>query len=337
MSYGVTPEKNLYGKYGDPYRVAEFRVFSFNSCGAGCKNCFYLKNNNNYYDFSSVKKLALDLKKNDYTLETLYLLPTDVFENEFNFKVFDDESFLESISLFNYVGLATTLRNGFNREFVEKILTINSHNMKIELHVNLREDLVHDPSYIKNLETNLSLLKTLFGDKVLINLALNLGSRLTREEHEILKDLVVKYSDDKILEMNFTFMFNPNFPQNLKIKHLIDSYSTMQYFSDEFKKTESEYNQRTLLRKPSFTFKDNHIFLSPIIPFDEYVFLDDEFCKLKKPDFTSFIETYAGFETRNTPILKDCETCSNLAVCHGKSFFTLANSLNLPCIKERRS
>lgn len=330
----LTPEKNLYGKYGDPYRVAEFRVFSFNSCGAGCKNCFYLKTNNHYYNFSNVFKLAQSLKDNDYTLESCYLLPTDVFENEFNFQVFDNKEFQKVLSLFNYIGLATTLRNGFVKEVFDNLLTFNNQNLKIELHVNLREDLLEDASYITHLEEQLNKIKSIYGDKILINLALNLGSRLTESDHQILKHLVYKYSDDKILEMNFTFLFNPNISRTQKIKFLKDSYSTMQFFTREYGKVETEYTGRTLLRKPSFVFKGNEIYLTPIIPFDEFVYLDEKYCQLEEASFDAFLKTFSELEARNIPILEECQGCDCFQYCYGKGFFAIANNLDLPCIKQ---
>jgi hypothetical protein len=329
-----TPVPNLYAKYGDPHRVVEFRIFSFNKCGAGCKNCFYQKTNNNYNDFKSVLNLANEMKLNQYALETCYLLPTDVFENDFNYKLFDDSDFQQVISLFNYIGLATTLRNGYDEAFMQKVLSMNEGRIKVELHVNLREDLLNDETYIQDLECNLISLKTKFGEKVLINLAVNLGSKLSEADHLLLKRLVCNYSDDKILEMNFTFMFNSSISKETKVKYLKDSYPTMQYFSNEFSKVESEFNRRTLLRKPSFVFKDGQIYLLPIIPFDEYVFLEEEACRLHSPTFESFLIAYSKLQETNLPILKECENCHYLEYCSGKGFFSLAQSLNLPCIKE---
>lgn len=329
-----TPERQLYKKYGDPYRVVEFRIFSFNSCGAGCKNCFYKKNDNNYNDFKSVLNFARELSSKEYTLETCYLLPTDVFENEFNFKIFEDPTFKEVLELFNFVGLATTLRNGFNRSFLDHILSFNESTLKIELHVNIREDLIDDPVYIRNLEKDLKELKFLYGSKILINLAINLGTKLSHSDHEELKRLIFHYSDDKILEMNFTFMFNPTFPKEEKIRLLVDSYPTIQYFTEEYRQTESDYTRRTLLRKPSIVFKDNKMYLSPILPFDEYVFLDDNFCRIQEPTWDSFLETYLAIESKNLPILPECSDCHNLEYCQGKAFFALAQTLTLPCIKK---
>lgn len=329
-----TPKPELYRKFGNPHRVAEFRLFTFNSCGAGCKNCFYQKSNNNYSDFDSVLKLAQDLQEKEYTLESCYMLPTDVFENEFNFQIFDNPKFIEVLGYFNYVGLASTLRNGFDEKLINQILSMNNNSLKIEFHINLREDLLADKDYILDLEQKLTDLKKLFGENVLINLALNLGTRLTDEEHLVLQRLVALYSDDKILEMNFTFMFNSKMDKETKVQYLKQSYPTIQYFTKEYAKVESEFNQRTLLRKPNFVFKDGNIYLTPILPFDEYVYLDEETFKLKDASFDSFLNTYAHIEALNIPILEECNTCEKLEYCHGKTFFSLAQTLNLPCIKQ---
>ncbi len=329
----LLPRKNLYEKYGDPYRVAEFRVFSFNTCGAGCKNCFYLKSNNNFSDFDQVSSLASELLQRGYTLETCYLLPTDVFENEFNYAVFSQPDFVAAIEHFNYIGLATTLRRGFDSKVLERVLGLKGGALKIEMHVNLREDLLGESSYLDTLAASIRDIKHRYGDRILVNLALNLGTPLRPDELEVVKAIVAELSDDKILELNFTFMFNPNIPRETKVRYLRNAYDTLAYFNREFDKSEAAYNQRTLLRKPSFTFKDGRILLSPIIPFDEYVYLEDGFCELAAPTFDAFLETYARFEERNTPIIEHCAQCEFSPLCQGKHFWTLANELRIPCLK----
>ncbi len=276
------------------------------------------------------------MKDNDYTLESCYLLPTDVFENEFNYKLFEGEDFKKVISLFNYIGLATTLRNGFDKKVFDQLLILNENKLKIELHVNLREDLLEDETYLAGLENNLKQIKSIYGERILINLALNLGSAMSDSEHEVLKTLVHDYSDDKILEMNFTFLFNPKISKTQKMSYFKASYPTIQYFTKEYGRVERIYTGRTLLRKPSFVFKDDKIYLTPIIPFDEFVFLDEPFCVLEKPDFESFLTAHQEIEIRNNPILAECESCTELEFCSGKKFFTVANNLELPCIKEIR-
>lgn len=326
------PVENLYSKFGDPYRVVEFRAFSFNSCQAGCKNCYYQKTQNEFYDFEKTKLLAQDFKKNGYTLETLYLLPTDVFENDFNFQVFQQSIFIETADLFNYIGLASTLRNGFKSEFFDYFFKTFSRT-KIELHVNLLEEQIQNQAYITSLERNLKEIKSTYGSNILLNLALNIGTEWTISDLGIIKELVHKYSHDKILELNYTFMFNEKISHEKKAKLISSSYPVLQYFGSEFRKTEKMYNTRTLLRKPSITFKNDRIYLSPIIPFDEYIFMDEPDFQLDKANFNSFLETYSLIEKRNIPRDEGCYSCENFATCLGKGFFSIANYYNLPCLK----
>lgn len=327
------PALNLYSKFGNPYRLAEFRIFSFNNCGAGCKNCFYQKTNNNYLNFQSVLTLAKELRAKDYSLETCYLLPTDVFENDFNYRIFDDADLREVLNMFNYVGLASTLRNGFDQAFFHRLLTSFPH-LKIELHVNLLEDQIGSPEYAAFMKQQFLQLKEHFGDRILANLALNTGTALDEKKTSALKELVQELSHDNILEINFTFLFNSKMDNEKKATLLRQSYPILQDFTKEFARNEQAYNSRTLLRKPSFVFKDNQVFLSPIIPFDEYVFIDGDDFKLKAPTFESFIDTFARVEANNTPLWNMCEACSSLEVCHGKGFFSLARHFDLQCIKR---
>ncbi len=333
MMLAQIPRPNLYKKFGDPHKLVEFRVFSFNSCSAGCKNCFYKKSDNHYYDFESVRKLAAELAAHDYSLETLYLLPTDVFENDFNYKVFEDPEFIKAANLFSYIGLATALSKGFDQKFLESFFrSFPGH--KIEMHVNLKEDLLGSAEYLAKLRSDVRGIKALFGDQILLNLALNLGTPVLKEDMVTIDSLVEELSDDRILELNFTFLFNSQFPQARKTQMLLESYPVIQHFSDLFGKNEQSYNSRTLLRKPSFVFKDEKVFLTPIIPFDEYVFVDDAACRLTRPDFESFLESYSKLEALNTPIIPECDSCEMLSLCHGKHFFSMAHMLHLDCLKE---
>lgn len=329
----TVPLLNLYGKYGDPKKLVEFRLFSFNSCSAGCKNCFYRKTDNNFLDFAKVDQLAADLLSNEYALETVYLLPTDVFETEFNFRIFKDPHLKSVLKKFRYVGFASTLKNGFNRSFLDELLSEYSH-LKIEMHVNLLEEQLFNEAYIAQLSTTIEQLKDLYQDRILINLAINSGTQFSKKELERITELVEKLSDDKILEINFTYLFNSKMSLDKKTTLMKDSYDLMGYFSKEFDKNEKAFNSRTLVRKPSFVFKDDRVYLSPIIPFDEYVFIDDKKFQLKQPTFQSFIEVYSQMEMDNLPLFEECETCDFLSVCHGKSFFSVAKYYNLPCIKE---
>jgi len=328
------PVQHLYRKYGNPHRVVEFRIFSFNKCGAGCKNCFYQKTNNDFYDFKSAHQLAVELKKNEYCLETLYLLPTDVFENEFNYEVFNRGDFKALATQFNYIGLATALSKKPDYHFLHSFFDKYPHQ-GIEMHVNLKENLLFDKMYLAYLDSEVRQLKHTFKDKMILNLALNLGSSLEMSELEQIQRLVYDLSDDKILELNFTFMFNENIKLSEQSKMLQDSYPVLQYFSKAFSEVEQAYNERTLLRKPSFVFKNNSVYLTPIVPFDEYVFLNSDKYKLSDPSFESFLNVYSQSESQNLPIINDCESCDMFKLCYGKQFFSLAHEMKLSCVKQK--
>ncbi len=326
------PAPNLYKKFGDPYKLVEFRVFSFNTCGAGCRNCFYQKTNNNFAQFKQVLDLANELESVGYKLETCYLQPTDVFENDFNYRIFEDESLVQVLNRFSYVGLATTLRHGFDGAFIQKLLSDFPH-LKIEMHVNIIEENLTSVAYAEFLRKQFEDLKTLCGDRILINLALNTGTVFDDFQMMALKNLVQQLSHDRILELNFTFLFNKKMSKQKKSELMELSYPIIREFSREFGRNEQELNRRTLLRKPSFVFKDDQVFLSPILPFDEYVFIDESEYKLESPSFGSFLETYRRIEQKNKMLWPECEKCDNLEYCHGKGFFSVAQEFNLGCIK----
>lgn len=327
------PALHLHQKFGNPHRLVEFRVFSFNTCGAGCKNCFYQKSNNNYHQFDQVLKMAQEFRTQNYSLETCYILPTDVFENDFNFKIFENKNLQNTLRLFNYVGFASTLRNGFDRKFVSQLLT-DYNKLKIELQVNLLEDLLFDPEYFQMVSHQIDEIRQFCQNRILVNLAFNTGTKLRPEQLARLKFLTESLSEDQLLELNFTFLFNAKIPRQQKAELLKNSYSLLQFLTSEFKKNETQYNDRTLLRKPSLFFKDGQIFISPIIPFDEYVFIQESEFALKQPDFGSFIEAYGRIERGNQPLWKMCDTCEHLKACHGKGFFSVASYFNLNCHKE---
>lgn len=327
------PALNLYQKFGDPYRLVEFRLFSFNKCSAGCKNCFYQKNENDYYDFEKAYLLAVDMQKSGYVLETCYIHPTDVFENEFNYTIFEDENLIKVLNLFKYVGFASILKNGFDRNFFD-LLFLKFPNLKIELHVNLIEEKISESQYIFKLQNYFKQMSELYGENILINLALNTGTDFNESQIKDLKNIVELLSHDCILEMNFTFLFNPKLSLEKKTEMMQKSYPIINVFSDEFEYNEQAYNERTLLRKPAFVFKDSKIYLTPILPFDEYVFVDEESYVLHQPTFDSFLNTYSNLEKQNVPLWEMCDTCEYLAKCQGKSFFSLANFYNLNCLKK---
>ncbi len=322
-----------YERYGDPYKLVEFRILSLNDCSMDCKGCFYERNKNNFNDFSSALNLAKELKNNDYELETCYLLPTDMFDNKDNYNLFNNSDFAEMISMFEYTGVASTLENNFDEEFY-KILKNNNKDSKIELQVNLLIAKLFDINYQIILKTRIQKIKEKYGDDVIINLAINTGLNLTEKEKDKLKQLLEFLSDDKIIELNFTFLYNSNINEEKKRSMMIESVKTIHDMMKHYKKDDEKfYNDRTLLRKPAFTFvgEPNRIYLTPIVPFDEYVFLDDQKFIVKQPSYSSFFETYLNLDNINSPILEKCNDCDNLTYCMGKGYFTIANQMNLGC------
>lgn len=330
---GTVPAPNLYSKYQNPHYLVEFRLFSFNHCSAGCKNCYYQKTDNHFYDFKQSLTLAQELQGQGYHLETCYILPTDVFDNSFNYNILSSQDLVACVNMFDYVGVAATLHEGFKQEFFDKLWS-SCPSVKVEMHVNLIEQKILDPDYRKTIVSNIHDLKKSYGERVLINLAHNCGSHLSPEQLKVIDDLVVSCSDDKILEMNFTFMFNRSLALDAKKNAMKRSLPFINLWRAMYTQTEQPYNQRTILRKPSFVFKDEKIYLSPILPFDEYVFFDKPDYQLKSPHFSSFLETYAQIELNNTPVSPSCSACSNLSTCQGKAYFSLANELDLGCYLE---
>ncbi len=107
-----------------------------NNCSMDCKGCFYKRTDNNFNDFRGSRSLAEDMQSNGYRLETCYLLPTDIFDNKDNYSLFDNEDFAKTVSQFAYLGIASTLEDGFDTRFFDIVYGLND-NIKIELQVNL--------------------------------------------------------------------------------------------------------------------------------------------------------------------------------------------------------
>lgn len=279
--------------------------------------------------------MANDLSQNNYHLETLYLLPTDIFENQKNYDILDSEDFIRTAKLFDYIGIASTLEHGVDQIFFDKFWQTLPHQ-NIELHLNLIEEKLTSKEYLQDIKSKLKNLKTFYGEKILVNMALNVGTDWSESELTHIKNTVSQLSEDQIIELNFTFMYNNKILRTKKAELIQMGYPVLNYFSTQYDKNEKAFNERTALRKPSFTFKDDSIFVSPILPFDEYVFLEDKKFQLEAPSFEAFLETHSKLEFHNKPILKRCESCLNLATCQGKHFFTLAHELSLPCFKGYR-
>lgn len=327
------PAARLYEKYGNPYRLVEFRVFSFNRCGAGCANCFYQKADNHFEEFHKVRELATDLEKNGYQLETCYLLPTDVFENDFNYRIFSDDDLTRALRMFRFIGLASTLRNGFDSRFLDE-LAGRFPAQSFELHVNLLEDRVDESGYLAFLGEQLRSIRSRYGERIHVNLAINTGSRLADGQMEAIAGLAGRLSEDRILELNFTYLFNRRFTDSARRKYLENSFPLIRFLLNKMSRSERKFTDRTLLRKPSFVFKDGGIFLAPILPFDEYLFIEHPEFKLGSPTFDAFLRTYCTLEEQNIPILADCERCPHLSTCSGKGYFMAARRLGTGCFLQ---
>lgn len=334
------PHETAYDYYGDPYRLVEFRLFSLNKCEMDCKGCFYNKLNNNYNDYEAMFKLAKSLKEEGYILESIFLLPTEFFENDKNYDLFLNEDFVSTIRLFNFVGVAATLENDFDYKFY-KVLKSHSPNSRIELQVNLLIRELFKETYLRNISKRIIGLKTRLGDDIVINLAINAGFNITEEELKAIEDLIDGLSEDGIVEINFTFLFNDKITYSKKRQMLRKAFDQVSHFKDIYVKNTStnefNYNERSLLRKPSFSFvgNPNRIFLNPILPFDEYVFIESDSYLLREPTFHGFLTTLMETESHNDPIDEACVECESLEMCLSKGYMRIANHFKLGCYEKK--
>lgn len=327
-----------YQRYGDPYKLVEFRMMILNHCSMNCKGCFYKRIENNYDDFKFSFDLAKDLRSKEYKLETCYLLPTDIFDNKDNYKLFENEYFRETLKLFSYVGIASTIENGFDENFFTIVKTIKE-DLKIELQINLLFNRLFDINYQMILKNQIKKIKNNFGESVVINLAINVGFKMTEKEKEKLKSMLDFLSDDEIIELNFTFLFNPEINKNKKDEMIIESVKAINDFGKHYEGNKDfvkKYNDRTLLRKPAFTFlgNPNRVYLNPIIPFDEYIFIEDERYIINEPNYESFLDSYGQISDINRTILDKCNNCDNLQHCLGKGYFAIARNFNIGCFLD---
>lgn len=332
------PHETVYERYGDPHKLIEFRMFVLNECGMTCKGCFYDRNGNDYADFEGALKLAEEMERVGYQLETCYLLPTDIFENVDNYKLFDNVVFVEMVSKFSFVGLAATLEDGYDATFLEKILSLRD-DVGIELQVNLLIKKLNDLMYLERLQYRIHDLKYRYGERIAINLAINTGFDLTYSEIQSIGKLITELSEDGIVEINFTFLYNPKIKSEKKRAMLIKSIATVSEFGKIYNQDDSfnqRLNDRTLLRKPAFSFLGgpDRIYVTPILPFDEYVFLEDDRYRLSEPSYDGFLQTYNNTLEDNDPVSDACYSCPELSYCLGKHYFNVANFYELGCHKE---
>ena len=331
---------NAYERYGDPHKLVEFRMMILNHCSMDCRGCFYKRTDNNFNDFSGAYNLAKDLVANDYKLETCYLLPTDIFDNPDNYNLLRNEDFSNTLKMFSYIGIASTLETEFDHSFFEIVDSI-SKDLKIELQINLLIAKLFDVNYQLIIKSRIKAIKQKYGDRVVINLAINTGFKITEKEKDKLKNLISFLSDDEIIELNFTFLYNKEITKHKKRTMLKESIKIVNEFGDYYESNEDfkvKYNNRTLLRKPAFSFvgNPNRIYLNPIIPFDEYVYIDDNKFLVKGASYDDFLNTYGQIEDINKTIIDECNNCDNLSHCLGKGYFIIANEFDLGCFMHIR-
>lgn len=331
------PHETVYQKYGDPYRLVEFRMFVLNKCGMSCKGCFYDRDSNDFADFPGALRLATEMLNAGYKMETCYLLPTDIFENSANYTLMDDPVFVEVLSKFSYVGLAATLEDGYDATFLDRVLEVHPA-VGIELQVNLLLTKLKDLMYLERLQYRIHDLKHRYGDRIAINLAINTGFVLSEEEIRAIGGLISELSEDGIVEINFTFLYNPKIKKVKKREMLIKSIATVNAFSAVYAKDDSfsqRLNDRTFLRKPAFSFLGgpNRVYATPILPFDEYVFLENDRYQLTEPSYDGFLTTYNETLLDNDPVTEECYSCPELSHCLGKHYFNIANDYDLGCHK----
>lgn len=329
------PYSTAYDQYGDPHKLVEFRMMVLNSCSMDCKGCFYKRTDNNFNDFVSSRNLAEDMLANGYRLETCYLLPTDIFDNKDNYLLFKDANFSTMVSKFAYLGIASTLEDGFDTNFFDIVYKL-SDNIKVELQVNLLITKLFDINYQMKLKHNVNKIKELYGDRIVINLAINTGFELSLKEKDKIKSMLKQLSEDGIVELNFTFLYNNDISDEKKQKMLKNSIRIIQDFGDFYQKDESfvtKYNQRTFLRKPSFVFvgTPNKIYVNPIVPFDEYVYIKKNRYIVETPTYDGFLNSYGKISEINTVVVEECESCDHLIHCMGKFYFAIANDYELGC------
>lgn len=329
---------NAYQRYGDPHKLVEFRMMILNHCSMDCRGCFYKRTDNNFNDFAGAYNLAKDLVANDYKLETCYLLPTDIFDNPDNYNLLKIDDFRNTLKMFSYVGIASTLETEFDHAFFEIIDSV-SKDLKIELQINLLIAKLFDINYQLIIKSRIKAIKEKYGDRIVINLAINTGFKINENEKAKLKNLITFLSDDEIIELNFTFLYNKEISHDKKRSMLEESIKTINEFGEFYESNQDfkvKYNNRTLLRKPAFSFvgSPNRIYLNPIIPFDEYVYIDNDKFLVKESSYDDFLNTYGQIEDINNTILDKCNNCNNLIQCMGKGYFTIANQFNLGCFMD---
>lgn len=325
--------QNLHDKYQDGQLITDFRIFCLNECSKACSGCFYNKVNNSV-NFKDANKLADELIEQGYDLETCYLLPTDFFDGPDNKKLFDDKDFVELINKFDFFGIAATMDEGdFDTSFLDPLKEV-APKVRIDLQLNIIMKMMFEEEYVQRLERAIDKFTARYPENT-VNLAINVGMKFTDEQYQRFEELIVRLSSDKLAEINFTFMARPEISPKMKGQYMMNALPVLNRLSDAYAENgEVKYSDITLFTRPGFVFKDNNIYVAPIIPFDEFVIIQKEDYRLKSPDFKGFLEATANIESENFPIWDKCAGCSNLSQCMGKGYFAIARNLNLPCFLE---
>lgn len=321
---------NIHDKYGSPEKVAEFRLFLLNDCYKTCEGCFYKRSGNKVETISHAYNLALELKSLNYELETCYLLPTDFFENRENIDEILNSDITTLLNEFEFLGIASTMEGEIDfHPFSEYMKRMKIK--EVELQINIVLERLFEEKYKEELNCNITALKQKLRQKLVVNLALNLGMELTDAQLDRVYQLIKIFSDDGIIEINFTFLYNDRLSKVNKQKKLLTSLRSLKQFSRLYNELEPKYNERTLLKKPAFFFMGSDVYISPIIPFDEYSFIKDSKYKLNEISYTGFLEAITGLDKFNIPVDNNCDSCENFKYCLGKRYFVVAHEFKLPC------
>lgn len=324
---------NLHEKYQGGDLITDFRMFCLNECSQACTGCFYNKVDN-LVDFKDANKLADELIEQGYDLETCYVLPTDFFDGPTNTKLFKDPEFISLINKFDFFGIATTFdQEDFSDELLRPIKEV-APNVRLDVQVNIVLNRMFDDDYVDRVKKNMAYFCSQYEENT-INLAINLGLEMTDKQYNRLEELVGILSQDGLIEINFTFLARPEIPNKMKGKFMRNSLPVLSKLSDAYSLNgEVKYSNITLHTRPGFVFKDKKIYVAPIIPFDEFVFIDKKEYKLKTPDMAGFLEATYNIQQDNIPLWDKCGSCPNLSQCLGKGYFAIAKNFDLPCLLE---
>ncbi len=226
---------NLHDKYGSASLVAEFRLFVLNRCQKACDSCFYRRSGNQISTHSEALKLAYELHERGYRLETCYLLPTDFFDNPANVQTIKALEVKAILERFEFVGIATTLEGEINFKPISEFIT--GIDKKLEVQINIVNERLYDENYIAELETNKRSLEQALGERVVFNIAVNLGGKTSKDEITRIQSLVKRLSDDGVVEINFTFLYNKLVKKDVMTEMLLRGFKDMNTLAQIYNKS----------------------------------------------------------------------------------------------------